>query len=138
MNENINTSSLDVLDKTMQIIVSDVDQNGDSYMRYENISVLQWSDFTSGKLEAQSAMEIEDFTFCCSGKGWTSDYHNEPYCLLAILNRGEIIFETSDGNSKAVSKGSIILGMDLHGKGHKTKTRNGNPIQFTLLRLKTP
>lgn len=136
MSKNANVPLQDISDNTIQAVVSDVDQNGESYMSYENISVHHLSNLTNGKLKELPATEVENVVFCSAGKGWTSDWHNEPYPLLAILNRGGIIFETSDQNKKVLNPGSMVIGKDVHGKGHRTINIGGDTVLITLLKLK--
>lgn len=46
--------------------------------------------------------------------GW----HNPPRRLLVLWLTGEVEFETSDGNIRRLSAGSIVLAEDTIGKGH--------------------
>ena len=49
--------------------------------------------------------------------GW----HNPPQRLLVLGLTGDVEFETSDGDTRRLSAGSIVLAEDTTGKGHITR-----------------
>jgi hypothetical protein len=52
-----------------------------------------------------------------AGMGEVS-WHNPPRRMVVIWLTGEVEFETSDGDIRRVSAGSVVLAEDTTGKGH--------------------
>jgi hypothetical protein len=46
------------------------------------------------------------------------DWRNPPQRLLVLWLTGDIELETSDGNIRRLSPGSVVLAEDTSGKGH--------------------
>ena len=46
------------------------------------------------------------------------DWHNPPQRLLVLWLSGEVEFETSDGDTRRLPAGSVVLAEDTTGKGH--------------------
>ncbi len=55
-----------------------------------------------------------------TGVGETG-WHNPPQRLLVLWLTGELEFETSDGDIRRLSPGSVVLAEDTTGKGHITR-----------------
>ena len=63
--------------------------------------------------------------------GW----HNVPERALVVRLSGSSEYETSDGDRRSVSAGSIVLFEDVEGKGHKSLH---SPQEQTVLWISLP
>ncbi len=61
------------------------------------------------------------FNFFTSPPGWSDDFHPSPQPVAIIVTAGEHEFETSDGETRIVGPGSIVLFEDTTGKGHRAR-----------------
>lgn len=98
---------------------------------------------TSGKSQMERGLKIEmspvDFAppappFSVSGlapassfaflqlpPGWTGDWHPSPKRQWVFYLRGEMEYETGDGNIERVGPGSFMLTEDTTGQGHRSR-----------------
>ena len=53
--------------------------------------------------------------------GYCADWHPTPFRQLVVYTAGEVEFETSDGGTRRIGPGSIVLVEDTTGKGHRSR-----------------
>ena len=81
------------------------------------------------------AKEAKRFLFLRIPQGWSSDWHPVPKCQYFFLLSGTVEIKASDGEVRTFSPGSVILGEDTSGKGHKTRVIGMDDAQVTIFQL---
>jgi quercetin dioxygenase-like cupin family protein len=61
------------------------------------------------------------YVFARVAAGWHGDWHPSPHRELVVYVSGEGMIEASDGESRSLTPGTILLAEDTTGKGHVTK-----------------
>jgi hypothetical protein len=61
------------------------------------------------------------YGFLSSPTGWFGDWHPAPKRQVAFCLTGELEIQVSDGESRHVGPGTVILLEDTDGKGHTTR-----------------
>ncbi len=98
------------------------DGEGDS--RFEDIEIALRSAGEIGRLS--SALPAESLIFRETGGDYNYDFHHAPARQLIVLLDGIIEIETSLGERRSFSAGDLLLVEDTEGKGHRTKSVDGN------------
>ena len=60
--------------------------------------------------------------------GWVGDWHPTPQRQVFLCLAGETEVEVSDGETRRFKPGSILLGTDTSGKGHVTRSLDGDAL----------
>ena len=101
-------------------IYSDI--NGDS--QFEDIDITLKNSGDIGSLSEK--FPVKDIVFRETEGNYDYDFHNAPERQFVILLDGIIEIETSSGEKRNFKSGEIILAEDTTGKGHKSKSIDGN------------
>lgn len=67
--------------------------------------------------------------------GWHGDWHTAPSRQLNVYLSGEGTIEASDGTTRALVPGMILLAEDTTGKGHITKASGTDEVFVVVVTL---
>ena len=67
--------------------------------------------------------------------GWFGDWHPVPQRQYMCFLAGEVVVETSDGDSRHFRAGSITLCEDTFGNGHRTRVLSDEPAVIVVVQL---
>ncbi|KAI3593557.1 hypothetical protein D9X30_1284 [Cupriavidus sp. U2] len=70
--------------------------------------------------------------------GWVGDLHPAPVRMWIFLLDGEMEFETSDGERRALVPGGTLLLDDTRGKGHRSRVIGGNIATLAMVEMPVP
>lgn len=69
--------------------------------------------------------------------GWSDDGHTAPRKQWVMVLKGEIEFETSDGEVQRLVPGMVVLAEDATGKGHKARSIGNEDAVFGIAQTAT-
>jgi len=75
------------------------------------------------------------YVFARVASGWYGDWHPAPRRELVVYLAGEGTIEASDGESRPLTPGTILLAEDTTGKGHVTKVTGTNEMFVVVVTL---
>ncbi len=67
--------------------------------------------------------------------GWWGDWHPTPVRQLFLQHSGVLDVAVSDGESRRMEAGAVVLLEDVIGKGHTTRVVGDEPVECTFVRL---
>lgn len=67
--------------------------------------------------------------------GWVGDLHPTPLRMWMFMLDGEMEFEASDGERRALVPGSALLLEDTTGKGHRSRVLGGLVATLAVVEL---
>jgi quercetin dioxygenase-like cupin family protein len=67
--------------------------------------------------------------------GWRGDWHPAPGRVLAVYLAGQGTIEASDGASRLLRPGTILLAEDTTGRGHVTEVTGTNEMFVVIVTL---
>jgi hypothetical protein len=67
--------------------------------------------------------------------GWHGDWHPAPARVLAVYLTGQGSIEASDGESRPLEPGTILLAEDTTGRGHVTKATGTDEMFVVIVTL---
>ena len=67
--------------------------------------------------------------------GIEDEWHPVPARSLVAVLKGKIRFQISDGDSRIVEPGDLILFEDTAGQGHREDEVDGQEFNFAIVRL---
>ncbi|HAT8180610.1 TPA: hypothetical protein JA361_14425 [Legionella pneumophila] len=105
------------------------DKDGNSYFKAAN------EELNPAKVGFTSQMLPVHNVFFGKGSGKEQDWHNPAQKLFIIVLSGVMQIETSRGEIKNFNPGEILLAEDLTGKGHKTRSLNGESVNYLAIPL---
>jgi hypothetical protein len=75
---------------------------------------------------------VQGLLLCEVPSGWTSGYHTAPrrQLVLQLSGSGEIV--CSDGTSRVVGPGDLLLADDVTGQGHRSREISGPRSQAAI------
>lgn len=97
------------------------DENGESH--FGDIEVEWEREIEAGKLSAR--MPATGFMFREAPPTYRLDFHNAPRRQYAINLDAPSRITASDGETRVIGPGEIVLVEDLHGKGHASQAIDG-------------
>jgi hypothetical protein len=74
-------------------------------------------------------------SFFSAPGGWTGDWHPAPARNLFVLISGEWEITASDGETRTLLPGSVILVEDTKGKGHRSRVVSDEDSLALLVQL---
>jgi hypothetical protein len=99
------------------------DADGESHFRELSYEMLPMP-LAGGTLS--SALKVSNLWFRDASADQDSEWHVAPRRQFVVtLRGGDAEFTVSDGESRVLKPGEILLVEDTFGKGHKTRTLNG-------------
>jgi hypothetical protein len=67
--------------------------------------------------------------------GWVGDWHPAPQRVLAIYLSGEGEIEASDGETRPIGPGTILLAEDTTGRGHRNRVTGSTEVEMVFITL---
>jgi uncharacterized cupin superfamily protein len=104
----------------------------DGLSHFEDVDV---SASGPGVPETVAGMPVSELQFRISPPGRTMDYHTAPRRQFVITLRGEAEIVASDGETRKVGPGSMMLAEDTTGKGHITRVVGSTERQYLFVTL---
>lgn len=103
------------------------DDSGESHLEDVTMSREVWPAHAGTvELHVSSPVEIDRLQFLeAIAVGQVPDWHCAPRRQFVIWLDGWVRITTSDGDSRRLPAGSVVLAEDLHGKGHMTEHEEG-------------
>ncbi len=80
-------------------------------------------------------MPASGVTIMHNPAGIEDEWHPVPARSLVAVLKGKIRFQTSDGDSRIVEPGDLILFEDTIGQGHREDEVDGQEFNFAIVRL---
>lgn len=105
------------------------DKDGNSYFKEAT------EELNPTKVGFTSHMIPVHNVFFGQGPNEEQDLHNPAQKLFIIVLSGVMQIETSRGEIKNFSPGEVLLAEDLTGKGHKTRSLNGESVNYLAIPL---
>lgn len=66
---------------------------------------------------------------------WHGDWHPAPRRVLALYLSGEVEIEASDGDTRRLTPGTVLLAEDTSGKGHVTRVTSDEEAFVAIVAL---
>lgn len=105
------------------------DDKGNSYFKTAKVEL------NPAKIGLTSSMLPSHSVFFGKSPSKEQDWHNPAQKLFIIVLSGVMQIETSSGEIKNFNPGEILLAEDLKGKGHKTRSLNGDAVDYLAIPL---
>lgn len=67
--------------------------------------------------------------------GWHGDWHPAPHRQWMLLLSGRVGVEVSDGETRDIKAGAIVLLEDTTGRGHRSWQIGDEPFLFAVIQL---
>ena len=80
---------------------------------------------------------VENLVFMRVPTGWSDDGHTAPRKQWVMVLRGEIEFETSDGEIRKLTPGMVALAEDTIGRGHKARSIGDEDTLLGVVQIAT-
>lgn len=107
------------------------DAHGESHIRDLDI---EWAhQGPTGKIS--EAVAVSSVAFRLTDGSYDLDWHNAPRRQYIVNLDGRVEITTSDGESRVIGAGEIILAEDTTGKGHLSKAVGGEPRRSLIIPL---
>lgn len=71
----------------------------------------------------------------CPPMGGSADFHPVPGRVFNLIMSGEVEVEVSSGEIRRFGPGSLILGEDTRGQGHRTRVVGSEAACFAMIML---
>ena len=112
------------------------DQDGESH--FEEVDVaFEESDFVPPAPPVLLSVRepATDYVLERVPPGWHGDWHPAPGRVLAVYLTGRGEIEASDGESRPIEPGTILLAEDTTGKGHMTRVTGSEEMVVVIVTL---
>jgi hypothetical protein len=107
------------------------DQSGESH--YQDIEIVL---VPSGPLGWMSTpFPVASMILRENEPGYDYDWHVAPRRQYIVMLAGSVEIQVSDGESRTFGPGDIVQMEDVAGKGHKSRSPDGNPRRSLFLPL---
>lgn len=110
------------------------DNNGDSLFEMHDLPLYDRGEI--GRLSER--MSADAVIFRETGGDYNYDFHNAPERQFIIMLDGVTEIETSLGERRQFSAGDILLVEDTTGKGHRSRSVDGQPRRSVFVPLGEP
>ena len=67
--------------------------------------------------------------------GWERDWGPADHPILAVYLTGEAEIESSDGEIRTISPGTVLLAEDTAGRGHRVRVTSQEPVTVIQIHL---
>jgi hypothetical protein len=75
------------------------------------------------------------YVFARVAAGWHGDWHPAPFRELVVYISGEGMIEASDGETRPLGPGTILLAEDTTGRGHVTRVTGPDEMFVVVVTL---
>jgi hypothetical protein len=104
------------------------DEAGESH--FQEVEVEMTVSQMAGQSKPVAAAEVGFYRL--SAELTASPWHTSPRRQFVIYLEGHSEYETSDGDTRRVGPGSVLLMEDFHGKGHLNRNLSGERYLATI------
>ena len=88
-------------------------------------------------VHVSNGQPVDNLVFMRVPTGWSDDGHTAPRKQWVMVLKGEIEFETSDGEVQRLVPGMVALAEDTTGKGHKARSIGNEDAVFGIAQTAT-
>lgn len=114
------------------------DQKGDSHFENAELSSNKVPFMPPApSVDVTNGQSIDNLVFIRVPTGWSDDGHPAPRKQWVMVLKGQIEFETSDGEVQRLEPSMVLLAEDTAGKGHKARTIGNEDVVFGIAQLAT-
>lgn len=112
------------------------DDRGESHFSHEELNLELMSPGPGvPPTPASTPMPATGMRVFCPPAGGHADWHPVPGRVFNMLISGEIEIEVSSGEVRRFGPGSLILGEDISGRGHRTRVVGTERACFAMVML---
>lgn len=86
-------------------------------------------------LDLSSVTPAIEFGFMRAPAGWSSDWHPSTARNVFVVLSGEWEVTASDGETRTFPPGSVLLVMDITGKGHRSRVIGNTDSLAAMVQL---
>lgn len=121
----------------MQFVEIYADDDGESHFREHTIPQVS-RDFAppSQPVEVSPDIPTTSTLILSAPAGWDQTFHCTPRKQYAVLLSGRLLVTCSDGDTRTLNPGHMVLLNDLEGKGHLSQVQGPEPATFLLVGLR--
>jgi hypothetical protein len=112
----------------MRVIRVFADGDGESHFEDRDIPL---DDVAYGR--ASEELPVSALIFRETDTGGTLEFHNPPRRQFIIFLKGFAELEASDGSTRRLGPGDVLLADDTTGRGHRLREIEGRTIAFVPL-----
>ena len=88
-------------------------------------------------INVSAGQPVDNLVFMRVPTGWSDDGHTAPRKQWVMVLRGEIEFETSDGEIRKLTSGMVALAEDTIGRGHKARSIGDEDALLGVVQIAT-
>ena len=113
-----------------------VDDRGESHFKEISIE-LEPAEFSppAPPLNVSTTVPVKQLLFVSAPVGWKGDLHPSPARQYLLMISGQLEIQTSDGESRRFKEGDVLLGTDVIGKGHISRSLGPDELQAVIIQL---
>jgi len=86
-------------------------------------------------INVSSPVESRQLIFLSVPSGWMGDWHPSPARQFMLFTEGKLEVQTSDGDVRQFRAGDVVLGEDIHGKGHRSRVVGEGKLSAVVIQL---
>ncbi len=112
------------------------DEEGETH--FEDVKIELESvdrDYSESQIKLSSIDPAVEYAFFGFPSGLDTDWHPASQKVMLFILSGEMELRVSDGESRRLHGGSVVLTEDVKGKGHKGKVLGSSDVFGVSLRL---
>ena len=109
----------------MRVVRVFTDDFGESHFEERDIPM---EDVAYGR--ASQRLPVSALIFRETETGGTLDFHNPPRRQFIIFLRGSAELEASDGSTRRLGPGDVLMADDTTGRGHRLREIEGRTVAF--------
>ena len=88
-------------------------------------------------VHVSAGQPVDNLVFMRVPTGWSDDGNTAPRKQWVMVLRGEIEFETSDGEIRKLTPGMVVLAEDTIGRGHKARSIGDEDALLGVVQIAT-
>jgi hypothetical protein len=109
----------------MRVVRVFADEDGESHLEDRDIPM---NDVAYGRASEQ--LPATALMFRETDTGGTLDFHNPPRRQFIIFLKGSAELQASDGTTRRLGAGDVLLADDTTGRGHRLREIEGRTVAF--------
>jgi oxalate decarboxylase/phosphoglucose isomerase-like protein (cupin superfamily) len=115
------------------------DENGESHFEELDIE-FKSMDYAppAPPLDVSQFMPANQYAFLRAPVGWSGDWHPAPFRQIHFYLAGEVDAEVSDGETRTIKAGDVVLVEDTSGKGHRSQNVGSTEGLIAVVKLDDP
>ena len=125
-------------EKKMNYLRMFADEQGESHFENADLSSNELPFIPKApSVHVSIGQPVDNLVFMHVPTGWSDDGHTAPRKQWVMVLRGEIEFETSDGEIRRLVPGMVILAEDTTGRGHKARSIGDEDALLGVVQIAT-